>query len=46
MQRIEPLLPQTPISVEPLIEFCQRRRAKGVDPPLCLLVNLDKPRFP
>jgi hypothetical protein len=46
VQGIEPLLPQAPIPVEPFIDFCEGFRAKGVDPPLSLLANLDKARLP
>ena len=46
VQGIDSLLPQGSIPAQPFIDFCERPGAKGVNPPLCLLADIDQPGFP
>jgi hypothetical protein len=46
VQRIQPLLPQDPVSAQPFIDLGERLRSKCVDPLLRLLADIDQPGFP
>jgi len=46
MQGIQPLPPQRPIPLQPLVDLGERLGAKTVDPALRLLAKLDQPRLP
>jgi len=43
MQRAEPLFPQGPIVLEPVVDLGQRFWPQAVHPPLRLLAHVDKP---
>jgi hypothetical protein len=45
MQGIEALFPLHQVPIEPVIDLGERLRAETVDPPLCVLADLDESRF-
>jgi hypothetical protein len=42
VQGVQPLFPQGPVAVKPLVDLGQRLRAQTVDAPLGVLASLDE----